>query len=89
MLHSISLFEFCILTHLSRKKTDFFLFSVFAHHIIPWRFCSLIFQLFYLRSTKLLSTLKAHSKVFHWNNLNLYLNESANTSKLNPQVPSP
>ena len=52
------------------KKKSIFLFSVFAHHVVPWRFWSTILKLFYLRCTKLLSTLKAHSKVFHWNNLN-------------------
>ena len=69
MLHSISLFKLCILTHLLRKKKLFFLFSVFAHQVIPQSFCSMILESFYLPCTKLLSTLKVHSKVFHQNNL--------------------
>lgn len=43
------------------KKPIFFLYNVFAHHVISKRYCSMILKLFYYRCTKLLSTLK----VFH------------------------
>ena len=33
------------------KKKSIFLFSVFAHHVVQWRFWSTILKLFYLRCT--------------------------------------